>query len=158
MNTISTLIPRQNCPNNPVHFMPRPYGMVLNWLNKFFRLIYASVRSGDKDSWTYHHNLPDSQKNDGWVFVRDHEKAIIYYGAVIGWSENQDGNKELVLTDAKVYGEKENNKVEYLYDSRIIYLNKKPEHISIEVPNIEGKNEREQKEQHSATREGDSDH
>ncbi len=21
MNTISTLIPRQNCPNNPVHFM-----------------------------------------------------------------------------------------------------------------------------------------
>lgn len=113
------------------------YAVTYNWLNKFFRLISASKRSGDKDLWTYYHNLPEDQKNGGWMFVRDHSKDIVYYGAVVGWSEESDGNRELIITDAQVYKEKEDKDAELLYESTVVYLNRKPEDISIEVPTIE---------------------
>lgn len=120
------------------------YAQTYNWLNKFARLISASTRSGDKDLWTYYHNLSDKDKNQGWVLVRDHAKHVIYYGAIIGWSENSEGNKELIITDAQVFKEEENGRTELLYESKVIYLNQNPEHISIEVPNPETTNEQEQ--------------
>jgi len=108
-----------------------------NWLNWFAQKIRVSKMSGDLDTWSYFHNLPDKLKNKGWVYVRDHEKEIIYYGAIVGWSDLHNGNKELVLSSVDVYKEKEGGDVEHIYRSDLIYLNKKPEHLSIEAPTVE---------------------
>lgn len=113
------------------------YCLTYNLLNRFARKIAATKRSGDKDLWIYYHNLNNKFKGAGWVFVRDHEKDLIYHGAVIGWSEEGE-NKELLLADVTVYSDEGDQVVNELYESELIYLNKKPEFISIEVPTIEG--------------------
>lgn len=113
------------------------YALTYNWINKFYQIIRASNRSGDKDLWTHYHNLPEHLKNGGWMFVRDHQKEIVYYGAIVGWSEESDGNRELIIADAQAYKELDNGETKLIYESNLVYLNRKAEDISIEVPRIE---------------------
>jgi hypothetical protein len=49
-----------------------------NLANKVGQVIKATKRYGDEDVWHYFHNSPDTQKNDGWLFVRDLKHKIVY--------------------------------------------------------------------------------
>ncbi len=112
------------------------YALNYMWLNRLLSLLRASKRSGHKDAWTLFHNIPLSQRNSGFMLVRDHSNSLVYYGFIYGWSEKTEGNKELVLQNVAVYSDSGTNPT-LLYETPWIYLNQKPECISIESPNPE---------------------
>jgi hypothetical protein len=101
-----------------------------NCLNRFGQKIGATFRYGDEDVWHYFHRAPEIEKNDGWIYVRDHKYNLIYYGYVSVWSES-DKSREIILTDVTVYN---NNDGAELYSSQHVYLSRNADEISIEVP------------------------
>jgi len=102
---------------------------ILNWVGQ---KIGATKKYGDEDVWHYFHNASDKQKNDGWIFIRDHKLNLLYYGYISVWSESEK-NRELVITDVTVYN---NEDGEYLYDTNHLYICRNIDDISIEVPII----------------------
>lgn len=106
-------------------------------INKIGQKIGATNKYGDEDVWHYFHNAPDSQKNDGWYFIRDHKLNLFYYGYVTVWSESEK-IRELVITDVTVYN---NVDAEKLYETDHLYICRNLDDISIEVPPILEKKE-----------------
>lgn len=106
-----------------------------NILNRFGQLIGATYRYGDEDVWHYFHRAPDIQKNEGWIFVRDHKCNLVYYGFVSIWSESEK-NRELIISDVTVYT---NDGGIELYTSDHIYLSRNIDDLTIEVPKQQDK-------------------
>lgn len=98
--------------------------------NRVGQKINATKRYGDEDVWHYFHNAPDSEKNDGWVMVRDLKADLAYHCYISTWSDT-GLDRELVLSDASVFS---NSTGEYLYDARHIYLSRNKDALMIEVP------------------------
>jgi hypothetical protein len=104
-----------------------------NALNFIAQVIRATNRYGDEDVWHFFHNAPERQKNDGWVFVRDHKLDLVYYGYINVWSESGK-QRELVLSDVSVFHNKSGDE---LYSSDVVYLSRNAEDLTIEVPKQE---------------------
>ncbi len=100
---------------------------ILNW---FGQKIKATKKYGDEDVWHYFHNAPEKQKNDGWIYIRDHKLDLLYYGFISVWSESEK-NRELIITDVSVYDNISGN---FLYDANHIYISRNIDDITIEVP------------------------
>jgi len=106
------------------------YFMRFNITNKFGQIIHATKRYGDEDVWHYFHNAPDSQKNGGWVIIRDLKEKLAYYCYISAWSDSEK-ERELVLSDVSVYS---NEGGDFLYSVDHIYLSRNKDDIMIEVP------------------------
>lgn len=100
---------------------------VLNWIGQ---KIKATKKYGDEDVWHYFHNAPDRQKNDGWIYIRDHKLNLLYYGYISVWSESEK-NRELIITDVSVY---DNLSGDFLYNANHLYISRNIDDITIEVP------------------------
>jgi len=100
-------------------------------INRFAKLIRASNRYGDEDVWHFFHNAPLSDKNNGWIYVRDHKLNLIYLGYVSAWSES-DKTRELIISDVTVY----NDDANLLYETDHIYISRKKDDITIEIPDL----------------------
>jgi len=115
------------------------YANKYNWLNRIAHKINASNKMGDKNCWTFFHNLDDTMKAGGWIYLRDNTRGVVYFGHPIAWSED-DGNKEIIMTEVSVFTNERskdvNAKPECLYESPLVYISCKPEDVSIEIPNI----------------------
>lgn len=105
---------------------------ILNWIGQ---KIKATKKYGDEDVWHYFHNAPDKQKNDGWIYIRDHKLDLLYYGYISVWSESEK-IRELIITDVSVY---DNISGDFLYNSNHIYISRNIDDITIEVPLNESK-------------------
>ncbi len=101
-----------------------------NVLNRVGHKIKSTSRFGDEDVWDYFHNLPDRDRNGGWVIVRDYKYDMSYLGYIDSWSDF-GSERELIIINAEVY---RNETSQFLYDSKLVYLCRKPEDISIEIP------------------------
>jgi hypothetical protein len=76
-----------------------------NLINKLAQLIGATKRFGDTDVWHFFNNSPMDNKNDGYIYIRDHKVDLVYYGYISLYSDSNE-ERELVLTDVTVYENK----------------------------------------------------
>jgi hypothetical protein len=104
-----------------------------NLLNKFGQIIRTTNKYGDEDVWHYFHNSPDTDKNGGWIIVRDHKYNLAYYGFVSAWSDSAK-MRELIISDVTVFT---NDDSQELYKTNHIYICRKIEEISMEIPLVE---------------------
>jgi len=81
------------------------------------------------DVWQQWLNM-DELKEQGWIYVRDRQSALVYQGWVRLFSEANEPTRELFLVDVKVY--QENG--DLLYSVPAMYLSRKSEDIDIEIP------------------------
>lgn len=108
-----------------------------NILIRFGQKIGATFRYGDEDVWHYFHRVPEVQKNDGWVYVRDHKLDLIYYGYISVWSESNEC-REIIISEVTVFS---NSDATELYSAEHIYLCRNKDELTIEVPKNENQNE-----------------
>ena len=106
------------------------YVLHYNLINLIGQKIKATKRYGDDDVWHYFHNAPDSQKNDGWVIVRDFKCQLAYYCYISTWSDS-GSDRELVLSEVSIY---DNNTAEYLYSLEHLYICRNNDELTIEIP------------------------
>jgi hypothetical protein len=97
------------------------YGLV----NRFGRLIRATKRTGDEDTWQAF--LDNKAVN--WAFVRDHKLNLVYYGFIRNYSDSGK-DRELVLENVGVFA---NDTGEHLYDTAAMYISRKTDDMSIEI-------------------------
>ena len=83
----------------------------------FFKL---SNKHGEEDLWEAFLDRSHTQ----WVVIRDTDEAIVYQGAVKGFSQKDD-KRELLLSDVIIYKE-ENNELKDLYSLKEMYLSFDP--------------------------------
>ncbi|MFA6433736.1 MAG: hypothetical protein WCW52_03490 [Elusimicrobiales bacterium] len=108
------------------------FGYNKRCLNRLGQLLRATKRFGDEDVWSFFLNLPASEE---WVFIRDHKENLVYYGWIKAYSESEKG-RELVIMDVKVYS---NSGTKLLYEADSIYIARKNDDLTIEIPKIKGK-------------------
>ena len=101
-----------------------------NLINRIGQKIHATNRYGDEDVWHYFHNVPNKQKNAGWVFVRDLKANLVYHCYISTWSDT-GMDRELVLSDVTVFT---NDTSDYLYKCAHLYLCRNKDDLMIEVP------------------------
>lgn len=101
-----------------------------NVINRIGQRIRATNRYGDEDVWHYFHNVPDEQKNNGWLFVRDLKANLSYHCNIATWSDT-GMDRELILSDVSVFT---NDTGEYLYKCAHLYLCRNKDDLTIEVP------------------------
>ena len=106
------------------------YAFRFSILNRAAKAMGATKRFGDTDVWHYFNNSPMDEKNDGYLYVRDHKRDLIYYGYISLYSDSGE-ERELVLTDVSVY---ENGTGEYCYSVQHMYLSRTRDDLTIEVP------------------------
>lgn len=95
-------------------------------VNRIGNFIGVTNHVGEEDIWYFFLNSPDVQ----WVFVRDH-KANIAYRCWIQYYSDPYKERELLLRDVDVYT---NSTGELLYKRDAIYLSRKHDELTIEVP------------------------
>ena len=127
------------------------YGHRFNIVNFFGQTIRSTQRYGDEDVWHFFHNAPAKDKNDGWLFIRDHKCNLSYHCCVPTWSDT-NCDREMVLSDVTVFT---NDTVEYLYKCALIYLCRNKDDITIEVPVANPSNYPEYRLQDSHRQKGD---
>lgn len=95
------------------------------FINRFLRYIHMSYKFGDESLYYFYLNSNLIE----WVYLRDHENALIYQGQVQSYSE--DGKyQEIVLSNVSVYN---NEKIaELLYKVPSLYLSREYGKITIE--------------------------
>ena len=101
-----------------------------NIANRIGQKLKSTSRYGDEDVWHFFHNAPDSEKNDGWVVVRDYKADLSIFCYISTWSDTGK-ERELVLSDASVY---RNSTGDFLYEVRHMYLSRQRDDLMIEVP------------------------
>ncbi|MFO8055666.1 MAG: hypothetical protein R6V10_00025 [bacterium] len=106
------------------------YAARFSIINRIGQKLKATKRYGDEDVWHYFHNAPDTQKNEGWVIIRDIKAELAYYCYISAWSDTGK-NRELILSEVSVYT---NDSSDFLYDAQHIYLSRNNDEITIEVP------------------------
>lgn len=95
-------------------------------VNRFGQHIGVTNHFGEEDIWYFFHNVPDVQ----WVFIRDHKFDLAYRCWIEAYSDPYK-ERELLLRDADVYV---NSTGEFLYQRKAIYLSRKHDELTIEVP------------------------
>lgn len=98
-----------------------------SWFNRLGYRVGVTKRTFDGDLWESFHGRMGSK----WVFVRDHKVDLVYYGWVQGYSESGQG-RELILRDVRVYKNKQASGM--IYSADVLYVSRKPDELSIEVP------------------------
>jgi hypothetical protein len=81
---------------------------------------------GDDDVWSYVMNSDDVE----WLFVRDHEVGLVYYGSPVVFSES-DEKREILLDDVDVYSNADGKK---LYHIDSLYISRKDNELTLEIP------------------------
>lgn len=120
-------------------FLAIPVGFVISMLinkkvlNKLAMRLKVSSIYGEEDLFIH---FMDS-KNVQWVWVRDKNQKLTYEGAVRNYSVSNDGMRELVLDDVKVFSS-ENSSL--LYEVPTIYLSLSPNDFMIELPELKREN------------------
>lgn len=99
-------------------------------INLIARKIGVSNRFGDEDVWHFFHNADPKEKNDGWIFVRDHKQNLVYYGSITYWSESEK-ERELIISEVSVFS---NDDSEKLYEMDHIYICRAKDDLTLEVP------------------------
>ncbi|WP_157778201.1 DUF6338 family protein [Parageobacillus thermoglucosidasius] len=87
-------------------------------LYKISNWLHISNKHGDEDIWEFLFNSNDVE----WVNIRDLESKIVYQGAVSAFS-HKDDNRELVLSQVKVFKDDESGELRELYDMSFVYFN-----------------------------------
>jgi hypothetical protein len=64
-----------------------------------------------------------------WVFVRDIENDLVYYGYIRAYSESRE-DRELILKEVEVYS---NSTGEWKYAIPMMYLSREAHKLSIEI-------------------------
>jgi len=99
-------------------------------VNRVEFTIGAGHRFGGGGVWNiYQRNFAMS-----WVFVRDHKLDLIYFCKIVLYSDDETAVKELVLKEVDVYS---NTTGDFLYSSKIVYLARDSQDITIEEPVVE---------------------
>lgn len=98
--------------------------------NKIGQMLHVTKKFGDEDIWTLFLELPASAE---WVFVRDYKEKLTYYGWLKAYSESEQ-ERELIIMEATVY----NDNSEFLYETDALYLARKRDDLSIEIPKTNG--------------------
>lgn len=83
---------------------------------KFANYMNISNKHGEDDVWDYLFGSNDVE----WITLRDYESNLIYQGAVSSYSQKDD-KRELILSQVKVYKEK-NEELKELYEKDFIYF------------------------------------
>ena len=99
-------------------------------INKFARLIGASNRTDDEDIWDFFHNSP--QVSTSAVYVRDHQRDLVYHGFINAYSESRE-ERELVLLDVDTYTDDD---FQRLYHVDAMYVSRPRFLLTIEVPTL----------------------
>ena len=73
------------------------------------------------------HNSPDT---GSWLYVRDHQEELVYYGWVEAYSESGD-DRELLLSDVEIYT---NETDEPLDSVPLLYVSRDAYDFTIEIP------------------------
>lgn len=100
------------------------------YIPKAAAILKITKRSGDDDSWTFFLNLNEVY----WIFIRDQDLGITYYGLVKHFSE-PGLPKEIVLEDVDVFKTKNSKK---LYKLRAVYLDLSKGKFTLEFPDEDG--------------------
>lgn len=100
-------------------------------VTKLGRWVKATRRFGDEDVWDFFHNMPGVE----WVFVRDHELDLVYFGWILAYSDSGK-DRELILRDVDVY--RNLGDAERLYQCAVLYVSRDKHDLSIEVPLVKG--------------------
>lgn len=98
-------------------------------INRFGRSVRITRKFGDQDVWDLFHNLPDKPEYE-WVYVRDHKTNLVYFGCIYAYSDSEK-EREMLLGDVDVYT---NDKGEFLYKSKMLYLCRDRYDLTIEIP------------------------
>jgi hypothetical protein len=94
-------------------------------IHKFARFIRATKRFGDEDVWDYVNRSPDIK----WVYVRDHQHDLYYYGWIQAWSDPYK-ERELLLREVDVF---KTSTAEHLYTTDVLYLSRGRDDLTIEA-------------------------
>ena len=90
------------------------------------RSLNITSHYGDDDVWSYVTNSDDVE----WLFVRDHRVGLVYYGRLSVFSES-DEKRELLLEDVDVYSNADGTR---LYHTDSLYICRKDDELTLEVP------------------------
>ena len=102
------------------------------WINNIGKILNVTKSFGDEDVWEFLFNSNDISP---WLFVKDHKLDLLYFGEVRAFSES--GHKrELILKNVEVYDIISD---ELLLTRDLIYLSRDQFDLTIEIPDIEGK-------------------
>lgn len=102
-------------------------------MNKLAIPLKVSSIYGEEDLFIH---FMDS-KNVEWVWVRDKNQKLTYEGAVRNYSVSNDGMRELVLDDVKVFSSEDSS---LLYEVPTVYLSLSPNEFIIELPELKKEN------------------
>ena len=97
-------------------------------INNIARNWNVSNKYGDENLYSYFLNSPDTN----WVYIRDIENSLTYFGNVELFSETHD-YKEIVLSEVTVFSYPES---EEMYDVERIYLSLPKDKLIIEQAKI----------------------
>lgn len=97
--------------------------LILRFANSTLKI---TGKSGDDDTWSYYLN----SKGLRWVWVRDFNNSLTYFGEVIAFSDS-GSKREVVLRDVSVY--RINSKKE-LYSLNSVYISLNDGMYAIEEP------------------------
>jgi hypothetical protein len=95
-------------------------------INRIAKKVKVTQKYGDENLFSFFLNA----KEVDWVYVRDSETKLTYFGRVVSHSEC-DSIQEIVLSEVTVHDYETS---EELYSAPIIYLSKKLGSLVIEVP------------------------
>ena len=95
-------------------------------VTRFGRLIRATKRTGDEDIWQTFCDSPQVR----WVFVRDHQLNLMYYGFLRHYSDSGK-ERELTLENVEVFT---NDTAEPLYSSAAMYISRPSHQLTVEIP------------------------
>lgn len=109
-------------------------------INRFGRFLRVTRKFGDQDVWDFFHNLPDEPEYE-WVYVRDHKTNLVYFGCIHAYSDSEK-EREMLLGDVDVYT---NDKGEFLYNTKMLYLCRARYDLTIEVPITDEESQKENK-------------
>jgi hypothetical protein len=100
-------------------------------VNKFGQLIHVTKKYGDEDVWEYMLNSPNIE----WIYVRDLENELTYYGYAKTFSDSNQ-KREILLTDVDVFNSCDGAKIDSL---PAVYLPLSEKYV-IEIPELIGSN------------------
>ena len=100
-----------------------------NLVNRLGQYLTVTERYGGMGVWKVFFSFKETQE---WIFVRDHRLWLTYYGFVVAYNTSEE-IKELILKDVEIYDSFTSKK---LYNRQSLYLSRKPDDITIEVPHL----------------------
>jgi len=98
-------------------------------VNRIGNFLCITNKYGDEDVWEYMFNSPNIE----WIFIRDYEKELTYFGYVKNFSDSKK-DREILLTNVTVYTFK-NSKLIDTIPAVYLFITEK---CVIEIPKLIG--------------------